>query len=187
MKTFTLEELKPFCTVGDPLRVNIQAPFDMDGYTLATDGRVLVRVLRVEGAQPCQLMKEQVREILAEIDRRSGEGIALDALTVPPSRASETCNHCKGTRHCDCSKCFDAADDIGWCAECGGEGWLEERPEIVAVGPVQHASHLYLNRLKGLAEVRLFPLMVKPEKGDLYPGIPFTFDGGNGLLMPCRP
>ena len=176
----------PFCAVNAPLRGAIQAPFDLDGFTLATDGRVIVRVAAVAGAQECQLMKEPVRAILAAIDGRRGEGIALETMDVPPLKGDVACPHCRGAKRCDCSQCFQENDEHGFCAQCDGDGVSIERAELVPVGPVQHASHLYLNKLKLLAEVRLFPLMGVPETGDMYPGIPFTFDGGAGLLMPCR-
>lgn len=63
------------------------------------------------------------------------------------------------------------------CAECDN-GWLV-KPQRIDLGDSHFQAH-YLRLVKSLPNAKISP------NGPMNPA-PFVFDGGEGLLMPCKP
>jgi len=166
MKTFTAEQLQPFCeNTGDLRRLHLAQPFTVGAWTYATNGRLAVRVPAIPGVPGGNVPVEP----LFHANPATGAPIPLAGLTVPPTAGPSICPECLGKNNPD------------GCDYCEGDG--KEPEEAIPVKVGHHlVSHIYLNLLKGLDEVQIYPAPADPCSC-----LAFTFDGGNGLLMPIRP
>jgi len=123
----TLDQIKSFCST-DPIRFKLAEPFNLEEWTYATDGRIIVRIKR--GLETLQTAKEANINPLSAYNGVFTDWFKLPAFEVepepvPPEPKRTICNECDGTGDCDCycPKCD------GECEECGGEG------EITDLGP----------------------------------------------------
>lgn len=153
----TRENLKPFCISPDWGRVELEEPFSRGGFSYATNGHVLIRVPRL-------------------VDVTSERGPASDDLFVRAFSPSEwldvpdtgapvmvRCEYCRGA--------------AGGCDECDFTGRIEPYTPI-GVGD-QFFQAKYLRLLRTLPGVKIGPTcQMKAAR--------FQFDGGDGLIMPCR-
>lgn len=160
-------DLQPFCGQAE-CRMELQKPFSHGVFSYATDGRILVRVPR----------REDVPEIEGAPNGRAaslfGYGEFLAGLPLPEfdyDKFSHPCPECRG----DGSIC-----GVG-CECCDGTG-ADPAPgweHAVSVGQ-QRVSRFYLDKLRGLPSLFLFPNKVERD------AVKFLFNGGEGRLMPLH-
>jgi hypothetical protein len=168
-------DLQPFCST-DKTRPSLLQPFTHGPWSYATDGRILVRVPRREGAV-CQGPFEPPPRFKLDAHLwvsfpHEEEPIALPELPQKLRQMRE-CPWCRGTGN----------DDRATCEECDGEGHIQETVRV-AVGEMHFAAH-YVALVKALPDVRFFlPLQ---RTGTTLHAATFTFSGeGRGVLMPMR-
>ncbi|MCK9361657.1 hypothetical protein M0Q28_05570 [Patescibacteria group bacterium] len=167
-----IETLKKFCAAADGSRINLH-PWSKGEYSYATNGHIIARVPR-----------------LADVPERDG-ALSTDYLfpyADPPAWFALSdielakvktvdCSECDGdgeVRHEECPDC-----DGHPCPDCDGTGKVTPM-QPVAVGN-SHYQLAYLLILKALPNCK-----IGPNVNPMYQA-PFTFDGGDGLLMPMKP
>lgn len=171
-------DLQKFCAVHDP-RNWLEKPFTEGDFTYATNGHILVRVPRLDGYPD---VHEKMRETCLKVFATNPQGSLVPGLPADPAVKMIKCDVCAGSGEV-CDGCG------GWnnikrghevdCDECDGTGEVESwGSNFVAVG-CAHVEPRYLRLVKGLPNVMVY---VNGEEKALY----FTFDGGDGLLMPRR-
>jgi hypothetical protein len=123
----TLDQIKPFCST-DLYRIKLAEPFNLEEWTYATDGRIIVRIKR--GPETLQTTKYVGINPLSVYEGVFADWFKLPAFEVepepvPPEPKRIKCEECGGTGECDCNcpKCG------GECEECGGDG------EVTDFGP----------------------------------------------------
>jgi hypothetical protein len=167
----TKEILEKFC---DPenARYHIDKPWSIDDVSLATDGKILIRVPRLQDVPEC--------------------GDAPGALHIfndnpPPSdngqwQSLPSCKECDGkAQHifktefneytCPCKTCRGTGMDIS-----------EEDVQnlmVITIGPMKFQTK-YLALIKMLPNAMIYP------NDDLEKPSWFRFDSGDGLIMPVR-
>jgi hypothetical protein len=206
----TLADLQPFCGT-EPTRLALHQPFPVNGYTYATDARILIRVPFIPGTPEIEGHPKNPDEVIPE---------KLDGyipVELPPGwqdipEKTTPCEHCKTTgkltytmRQCpdcdgdgtvECDHCHHEAD----CETCRGSGEVRTSapkggapcPECNGKGHIAHTSWVSLNR--GLCFVNLHYLKLAHTLPNLrilvldwQSGLRLDFDGGIGALMPGRP
>ena len=164
-------DLKPFCST-DKTREPICLPWSVGKFTYATNASIMVRVprrpdvldnLKAPGA-------EHVARIFAEPN--DGNFRELPAFTAPKKTA---CVNCDTTGLCECAGCGTEHE----CGECDGTGFVEEGLPGVRFGK-QRVNPKYL------ALLAVLPGVLLANSPDEYGPFTFTFDGGEGRLMPMR-
>jgi hypothetical protein len=181
----------------DASRPTFCHPFTRGKWTYATDGRIAVRVPALEGIPQGEVAVENVFTAI------TSQEFPLPADIPEP--AQEKCSACKGygkiticsecdgegTKECDtcgheeeCKSCNGngtrptAGPNAKECDNCDGIGhtikYISIRLEL------QSFSDRYLRLIRALPGIRLFQ-NVNP--GDIAT---FSFDGGEGVLMPLR-
>lgn len=175
-------------------------PFNIDGFTFATDGHILLRV-------PEDTAYSQNKPIDAVL--RLCWPAQVNNLTYAPlfsvnPPVEEVCNRCKGvTRKQECDEC-DGDGFVTWsntlynhdyeaeckscegtgevceCQECDGTG-KKRAPQTIDIGGSRFNRALLFKITSLLHDVK----MVIPAEGNLST-VHFTFDGGDGLVMPMR-
>ena len=200
---FSLAAILPFCAKND-IRRYLLTPYRNDGYVVASDGAVAVRVLesliaesvgeKAEGAPDISKLVEKYRLECAEVP-----GVLLPQDLPKP----KPCVRCNGTGEAhECLACdgkgefehFDETYDCRTCGgigtlpagetyaspravecdECRGTGWDRNSGADIGLG---HFALRYLHKLAALGEVRIFP---RDDTKAAY----FTFSHGDGVLMP---
>lgn len=190
----TVEQLQPFC--ADETRPGLSKPFTMDGYTWATDGRVLVRTHVIEGVgdtdqcfgayTPAALMAQcdAGPEWLAMPELQPGDG------AVACSRCGGHVGPCKacngegevgavftydGKAHTIYGEC-PVCDGFGICPDCDGNGTVPEPEQHIKLGPARFR----------LFDLRRLATMPHCEFAPLSSDAPcrIRFDGGEGMVMP---
>lgn len=195
-------DLDVFCARSYDLRKYLQRPWVHKGYTYACNGHVLVRV-------PCP---KQLDADATEDNPLADKAVDLIAQTgkaayipLPAFPAPKRCLGCGGDGRRLMVKCEDCGGDGYFehgryeyeCKECDGDGFLDaaegedgaamqDCPECGGIGfhhsgaPIgdSHFSTVYLRMLSDL------PGLLICTNGDK--GAHFTFDGGDGVLMPRR-
>jgi hypothetical protein len=194
-------DLKRFCANKSDPRAYLREPWAHKGYVYATNGHIVVRV-------PAPDQAEAIAEHKAAA---TAEGLfatfpAIEAQPLPPFTLGEECFFCAGTGEAysvDCPDCDGEGEFIHGahdyeCKECEGGGFVdaEKIPENktvchacygrgykahrAPVGPMGAGFDAsYLSWIAALPGV-LFAARGPAESGR------FTFDGGEGLLMPMR-
>ena len=195
MANETNELLQRFVATPSESREFLRNPILRDDWVYATDGSILIRVPRVEDIDAAE---SDLPKRLAEIfDNPRGETF-VDLPDLPPAEACTPCHGsgiaykckaCKGAgwldrggEDYDCKSCVgsgqtgegDETDKVP-CSACNGTRiFLNQR---VTVGNIFFARR-YLEKIKSLPEVRF---ATPPD--NTIPAY-FSFDGGEGLLMP---
>lgn len=163
--------LQSFCGNDREIRTHLRAPFELDGYVYATNGHLLVRVPAggYPGNEPFQngLHPKNVIDLVADALAAEGEYIAFPEMQEPAK-----CSRCNGTG-IDPDDDEDGPED---CWDCAGSGY--ERT-IKKVGDTTFGAH-YVWRLSQLPGATIKPRGMKKAAA-------IKFDGGEALLMPCRP
>lgn len=168
-----------FCST-DPNRISIDHPFTRsDGYVYATCGRTMVRV-KADRWNECPFAEGSVNAAVVWPVANWRQWPALeipgnvDLKRVP---APKRCPKCHGDGLWTCAHCDSEVD----CEECGGTGKVEE-DHLVATrlnGGFRLFSYSLLHRVLSLPGAAL---RGDPDSPDAVAA--FTFDGGEGLLMP---
>jgi hypothetical protein len=153
----TREDLKPFCISTDWGRVELEEPFSHGLFSYATNGHILIRVPRLA-------------------DVTSEKGPTSDDLFVRAQSPAEWIDvPDPGPAlfdRCDC-----CGGQPGGCDECDWTGRFEPFTPV-RVGD-QFFQAKYLRLLRTLPGVKIGPTF------EMY-AARFQFDGGDGLIMPCK-
>lgn len=185
----TVNDLMPFCC-SDSTRPVITHPWTAEGYTQATNGRILIRVAPIEDVE--------INTTTAPVTDRlfpKQEPTEWHDITELQLMPGETCPHCNKAESVVCPECggngqvelsnhynsyvVDCKTCEGsgetYCRHCEGRGFLEG---VTQLGSAQYSSDL-LRQLQSLPNCKVG--IGKP----LEPAW-FRFDGGDGLVMPVR-
>lgn len=199
----TIEELKPFCGSGKNA-----TPFSRENYTFATNGHILIRVFRVPEIAPRDDAPDLARA-MAGFDAEA-EWFDLPVVKVDKLR----CTTCNGAGQvCDCPECegkgrisfrTDYNDYSVECESCDGEGVVspgdfkcltEKEEETKTCTNCDGGGFTFVIESTdiGMAKIqnRYIAMIAKLPNAKI--GITgeltmarFTFDGGDGLVMPMR-
>lgn len=169
----TTEDLKPFCST-DKTRPGICEPWSDDRYTYATDGRVLLRVEKIEGVGPHDGTPNNMN-----MEKLGFPVYISDLKWVPlpsdiPGPEAVACSMCNnsGFHYCQCGHEHQ-------CEWCKGEGEIHMTVKMMIEYRKFDAE--YIRKLAKLPALR-----VASKFGDRSAALPFSFDGGIGLLMPMK-
>jgi hypothetical protein len=174
--------LKLFCGPNDPKHPFLEEPFSAGAWTYATDGHIAVRVSRLEdvaenSAVPAGVLEGTSR--LFEQTRKPRYKQAPEFELQEPFEWKEEleCHRCRGTGKFHIRECPDCNCK---CFECDGTGiFTVPNVRTTSIGKALYRSK-YISLMRSLPQLELGrPHRSKP--------LPFRFDGGEGLLMPCRP
>lgn len=196
-------DLQQFCSRADDLREHLRQPWTFNGYRYGCNGHIMVRVPAPnEPNSPSHSLTEDAERLLLARAAVSKNYIALPAFPAP-----QVCIRCDGDGQylqvmcadCDGDGEFDRGLHTYECKNCEGDGWLpadedtdgaqmRDCPECRGIGyyragaPVgdTHFDVVYLRLLANLPGLRICT-----HGYDV--GAHFTFDGGEGVLMPRRP
>jgi len=196
----TLELLQTFCS-KDETRQSIRAPFTFEGYTYASDGRILIQVKEIPGAAKCTLSNFQPATLIPR-------GEDLLPVTYPPAWETFTsttskcttcdgrgkyskCTTCDGTGECrHCGHTCDDCDGSGLiphitgrhtCEECDGTGKIE-KDFWVGLNHGKIAVNLkYLTLIHTLPDVQLLHQVSQQDKR--HQSLLILFTRGIGVLM----
>ena len=167
----TIDQLKPFCGTDESLP-QYAVPFSRLLFTYATDGRVLVRVPRLEYVPDGGL--QGIERVMKDIPTDWTGAIAIPEFPPANTKPCELCGS-KGKRFC--GECEEYHLE---CCRCSGTG----RQPVFTVSEFgeheQKYQNSYLNLIRTLPNCRALTSAAKN-----YGPLPFVFDGGDGLLMPC--
>lgn len=185
-------DLQKFCAEND-IRSYLEKPFAVDGHTVATNGRIAVRVPGVEEGTA------EASEQLAAAVRKMFSRTHADFVPMPGLPERVECDHCHGTGQLDeddCDDCdgageFTHGNHIYTCEECDGTGRVNgpviclkcggtgEPFTVVKVGEVTFQAK-YLRLIADLPGARI-------NLNDDWPDpTAFIFDGGDGRIVKCR-
>lgn len=174
------EILQMFCG-KETYRKELSKPWSGGEFTIATDGRILIRVPRV-----AEIPEHEKESLTSGVASMVGKHYPIEAAWFdlpaippkPPKEPDEICSYCNGRGESHCGHCGEWGD----CVECDGAGKFEadEKPQFGEVGARKvMADHLRLMAL--LPECK-----IAVNHGDLTDPIAFKFTGGIGLVMPTR-
>ena len=167
-------DLDRFCSED---RIGLKRPFSIGEYTYATNGHVAVRVLRREGAEFGDIA---INTLFSRADF-NGLRLAIipPGLSIPESTTTTIiCAECNGGgMECHCASCSCE------CETCNGTGRISAingfiNQSIDINGVPFNAAYTVL--------IAMLPALMIPQKVNHNAAMPFTFDGGSGLLMPLR-
>jgi hypothetical protein len=189
-------DLTPFCFVdSDGVSYPVLAqPFHRGLYTIASDHCILVRVPRGDGGDhdsgpdTSHLEMQIIREGLS----------SLPAVQLP---FPKTCEKCQGGGKiipCECAAFDDACEACSFmrgvpayapdendctCGHCLGRKVAHPIGAQVYLTPVLAIDPRYYGLLQELPGIRV-DLSVDSTDEDAIRGVSFTFDGGDGTVMP---
>lgn len=193
-----------FCS-NDKTRDSLCRPFNVSGYTYATNGHIAIRVPR--------MVEFDANEPINSIEEPWFKGSLkpADCRIVPkvnPEFAYEKCSVCNGSGSCrECPDC-DGEGEVVFCSDSGreynfecrlcdgnghipnaGDGYACSECEGTGTAPkwvlVKLGSKLIACHNLLLMH-RLPDCRIAPEVTSGYNAIPFIFDGGDGMVMPAR-
>jgi len=166
-------DLKPFC---GSLKKCLMQPFSFGEHTYATNGHIIVRVPR-RGGVP------ELTDDRPTVEKLNWDGERGEAAEIPelPERIPEECGDAWEDEETGYRVCCEDKDDP--CDIRAGEGicW---KLQSIHVGPGIFNVE-YLRLIKGLPGYVFYPV-AWGEKEYSANASYFTFDGGDGLLMPCK-
>lgn len=185
--------LQKFC--ADKPRIH--APWSRDGYTYATNGHVVIRVPEVDGISQSQ-EAPSLKPVLKYFDIDPDIWYPLKKVKMPKP---DVCGSCNGRgRDVACPEC-EGIGIVSWdgtyhtykdtCKLCEGRGAVEICPECygeektpsqipVKIGGVWFYPPTLAPCLEFLPNcaIGIIGGMEDPQR--------LRFDGGDGLIMPCR-
>lgn len=170
-------DLQQFCATDDD-REYLKSAFSDDAYTYATNGHYAVRVPKIADViGHDNAPREKASKLFA--DNPLLDAVAAPAFDFPeaPPVTTEDCAWCDAdgkTHDCPCCECV--------CEECDGKGTVDtvEKAQITIHGTPFNAR--YIRQIFALPGLKLPP----QATNDINAPMPFSFDGGEGLLMPMR-
>jgi hypothetical protein len=170
-------DLQQFCST-EATRFNLNKPWSADGYTYATNGHIAVRVPQ-RADVPGNDKAPNAQRVL---DACADQSVSPLTLKLPRERV-ETCLECDGSndRVHSCPSC----DCV--CAACDGRGEVSSDKEAtidIRGTPFALGYARMISRLPGLCFSDKPPHDV--VDASKCPPSRFTFDGGEGCLMPVR-
>lgn len=200
-------DLTLFCAGHWDGRTHLQQPWQEEGATFATNGFIAIKVHGADGTMPGP-HESMVGRIPALLEAASGT-IPLDI--VLPGDAAEQCPCCRRSGYVQEEKCgecdggeFTHGSHGYTCKECDGEGSISypsRQEKSGAVRCFQCDGHGYRSRYLHLESGGKHPHCFQEKFLRLIVGLPgvrllvsedlketarFEFDGGAGLIMPCR-
>lgn len=198
-------DFKKYCATSGDIRNHLQTPTRCAEGIIATNGHILICVPD-DGQEHYPATKESIAETVAKFKSTIGDPdrqwVYAKAIHLPEPIK---CRHCDGvgyTYETDCEDCdgdgeFEYGSHTYECKNCEGSGKIESHkgsPEhkqecyscdgtgqgfqAVAVGRT-FLQRRYLAMLAELPECRLGTIGYSEA-------VAFTFDGGWGMVMPCR-
>lgn len=185
-------DLKHFC---DPYTLR-NAPFLHDGYTWATDGRILVRA----DLATCPSTPPAEGKIPNNLQEIVGPAEKIEDWRLPPSIAN-CCEQCDGTGLIVCGLCAPCKgrgflfvnEKLSECHECRGcgrelDGDDPDGTGDVCVGSCHTCDYKFGDKTLGTWYVNLIRALPNAMMGYVKTGsrhpVYFTFDGGIGCLIP---
>ncbi len=169
-------DLQPFCSV-DETRMAICTPFVLNGWKYATDGRIAVRIPTDEPDDSNEPYRRPNASALFEGFNVEG----LQSFEIPTLDGAQVieCDSCNGD---GCAIC-----DMGHeheCPDCDGDGHYEKWPEKEVAGRI--FSERFLSKMAALPGIKFYPTTAECSGGNPAKPALFTFDNGQGLLMPIK-
>jgi hypothetical protein len=174
-------DLEKFCYRGlEPERQKLCQPFSIGEWTYATNGHVAVRVpRRTDIAENPAAPTKEATTLFEEGTKRARYKPAPKS-ELPPLETCEweetlTCLQCNGT-----GKQHQCPDCSCECGECNGTGeviFIRWHETTIGRACFNSKYIAWLQELPNLA-------LGQPHK---HAPLPFRFEGGEGLLMPCKP
>jgi hypothetical protein len=180
-------DLKPFCDPDPDSRYGLDEPWVVDGWRVATDGKVIVRVPATgEQDSPARddgkRRPKQIRDILPPLNAAESDwqpwpsispcancmGVGKD--TCETCNGSGTCDHCRCRNEHDCGDCD--GEGLTTCKVCTQKGGLDHRFGVAEIA--LHYAHL----ISRLPSVSYLPATSHES------ALRFRFDGGEGAIMP---
>lgn len=180
MNPITVSDLMPFCS-EDESRDSIRNPFEQEGYTYATDGRIIIRVHQVLPDLPERLSQppKNIRVHFTFPDP-AATVVPVDWTSLCQEPEPLTCSVCKGIGRDQCRHCDNEIE----CQKCDGSGKVLSAVVPVKIGE-KFFDPMYLRKISRLPNIRLLNWESPGfETGKGPSG--FIFDGGDGILMPMR-
>lgn len=185
-------DLQSFCAKDD-IHSYMLEPFVIDGFTYATNRHIVVRVPGGE-ARPDQSLPDRtvaaVRKLFATEH--------TDFQSLPEIPEPETCPDCEGTGRIEEGECpdcgglgeFTHGNHDYECKECDGTG---EVHSVDCSNRDCNDGVLFQPMQIGAAKFQVCYLFLISKLPNARISVPndrdaaaFTFDGGEGRLMPCR-
>lgn len=148
-------------------------PFTISPHTYATDGRIMVRVPEIHGADIIDARTTVNVAYLFRDPVDLSREIQVADITV--DAPMETCGRCDGDGKYECGTCGHEHDP---CPECAGRGEKVPGSTRIKIGGAEFLFR-YVRILKTLAGCSIVVNGMDPAA--------FRFDGGDGLLGPVRP
>lgn len=201
-------DFAPFCAKDD-VRTYLNQPWREGDDAFASNGYMGVMVIGGATSE----MPDPPEKIAGAIKRflRAAEDCRTEIRVVIPEGDAKECLHCYGSGwlvaeqcdDCDGEGCFDHGAHSYTCLECGGEGETRRPSSSTSKGAIRcpqchgsgHESRYLKLKAGGVTyqfqEKFLFPIKELPGSrlyvsGDNQKSARFEFDGGSGILMPCR-
>lgn len=191
------EILQMFIAGSNESHQFMQAPILRGDWIYATNGHVAVRVPKQEGIDATET--DSIPQMPSLFD--NGRRESFDELPRLP--VAQKCPKCDGRGHayecpdCDGDGVFYHGQHEYDCEECNCSGQVMSGEESDkqpcwkcnglgdAAQPVA-VAHQYFDR-RYLAKIKQLPgVKFSPNPGDAMGSGYFTFDGGEGLIMPMR-
>jgi hypothetical protein len=198
-KMLTKNDLQKFCATYDGTGRSIDKPWSRNVYTFATNGHVVIRIKRLDDVPE----NPKAPGTFNLWPKRIPPFVEIPDL---PEQEFESCKECGGAGkisicpecdgdcvvtfknkyneyECDCESCGGSGKAKGHdqiCDECDGSGNFP-LIKTIKVGNCFFSNH-YLALIKELPGLKF-----APHETDQIAAAYFSFDDGDGLLMPIRP
>lgn len=165
------QALRMFCAKEHEIRPALHNPFSKDGYTWATNGHMMIRVDLMD-----EIAEHPTAPNVTKVFNDAFDGSNMRKLNHEGFSYEEMeteCTACdgRGTEH-DCPDCTCE------CEYCNGSGVCVQKTSVYVGKALFNAS--YIKTLLSLPNI-----VVQSDPDPMKP-MPFSFDGGCGLLLPLR-
>ncbi len=179
-------DLQPFCS-RDTSRADFATPFSLLAFTYFTNGHLAIRVPRREDVtRPAPVFvascKKTLEDWFTEAQAVVGEMVPPPMGPLPPwPPAPERCTTCGGMGEAECPHCKQDME----CDECGGSGEItrSKHPYVEVLRGVILSS-VYFGQIRALPGMRMNNFQQLPITARKGQPLYFTFDGGDGILLP---
>jgi hypothetical protein len=161
------EQLKKFCGTEERT-CEIRQPFSRGDHTYATNGHVMVRVPRLADVPEVE-RAPHAEKVFDTAERGALAPLPVRDLPPPETEECEECSEGEPIHDCpDCTCSCEACDD--------------KREIPVQVSCTVNGRLFDTKYVRELQELPGIQFMVSPPEGPTW----FTFEGGEGLLMPMN-
>jgi len=183
----TAKDLMPFVS-QDETRPAICQLFDVDDRTVATDGRIMISVPKLEHDKETESEHlNTCRSSVRALFKDSSEYGEFKPLLKDDGTWFESCEDCDGLGKTERIQCPNCGYHIGVahpveCPSCDGKGKRQSDSRKAVKFGIHLLKPLYIDLLAGLPNV-----MLAAHKTDPMAPVAIKFDdGGEGRLMPMR-